>query len=502
MSVDFKAEWAAAQSTLARTWSLFQLAFFLFVEEGLGHGVLIARAGSGKTSVIVEACARMVGLDVLFVAFNKIIADELQRRVPPNTTASTCHSHGLKACTHSFGRVIVDKYNDRVKTLANKLLPEPARDAANVGSMQKLVSLCKSQLATTADEVEQIADAFQCDAPLGDLKTGVGRVDPEHWYRIALEIMDGCKPQKKGLLFPNGISYDDMIWLPVILNLPVLKFDRVLVDETQDLTPAQLELVLRSVVANGRIFAVGDDRQEIYSWAGANSTIKRLIRKTGATSLSMPITYRCASSIVKIANRWVPDLQAAPDAIEGCVNYVEKKALMTKVVAGDAILSRTNAPLVSICLALLRAGKRATIRGRDVGAGLAALVRKSNKHLIPEFSTWLADYASRERDRLVRLGKESKIEELEDRIETLVALSEGCATTSELCTRIETLFSEEKGEGKILLSSTHKAKGLEWDRVWLLWDTYRPGSKTEEDNLCYVAVTRAKSELNFVEGVK
>lgn len=502
MTLDFKSEWTAAQKALTRTWSLFQLAFFLFVEEGDGHGVLIARAGSGKTTVIVEACLRMVGLDVLFVAFNKVIADELKRRVPPNTTASTCHSHGLKSITNSFGRVQVDKYNDRVKTLANQLLPQPARDSANVGAMMKLVSLCKSQLATAANEVESIAEAFSCDAPEGDPRTGVGRVDPELWYRVALDILDGCKPQKKGLPFPMGVSYDDMIWLPVVMNLPVLKFDRVLVDETQDLTPAQLELVLRSVVADGRIFAVGDDRQELYSWAGANSTIARLIKRTGATTLSMPITYRCAKSIVKVANRWVPDLQAADDAIEGCVNHVEKKDLMANVANGDAILSRTNAPLVKICLSLLRAGKRATIRGRDVGAGLAALARKSNTYSIVEFASWLQTYQTRESERLARLGRAEKIDELQDRIDTLVALSEGCATTNELCTRIEDLFSEENGEGKILLSSTHKAKGLEWDRVWLLWDTYRPGQRTEEDNLCYVAVTRAKSELNFVEGVK
>lgn len=494
---------AAVTNKIARVWSLFQLAIFLFVEQGEGHGVIIARAGSGKTTVIVEACTRMGGLDVLFVAFNKIIADELQRRVPANTTASTCHAFGLKAVTHTFGRITVDKYNDRVKTLANQEIPPAACDAASVGAMSKLVSLCKSQLVTKVEEVEAIADAFQCDAPEGDPKTGVGRVDPELWYRIALKILEGCKPMKGGKApFPQGISYDDMIWLPVVLQLPVLKFDRVLIDETQDLTPAQMELILRAVVPGGRILAVGDDRQSIYAWAGADATsIPRLIKRLDATTLPMVITYRCAKSIVRVANQWVPDLQAAPDAIDGTVNEVNKKALMTGVQIGDAILSRTNAPLVTICLALLRAGKRATIRGRDVGAGLLTLVRKSNTYSIVEFSSWLRAYEDRETKRLERLGKPEKLDELQDRVETLAALSEGCATTSELCTRIETLFSEEKGEGKIILSSTHKAKGLEWDRVWLLWDTYRPG-KTEEDNLCYVAVTRAKSELNFVEGVK
>jgi superfamily I DNA/RNA helicase len=82
---------------------------------------------------------------------------------------------------------------------------------------------------------------------------------------------------------------------------------------------------------------------------------------------------------------------------------------------------------------------------------------------------------------------------------------------AEVLSAIERLFSDQKPENAVILSSTHKAKGLERDRVWLLQDTYLrsrrnrlgvwEGPSQEEKNLFYVAVTRAKSELVLVEGV-
>ena len=76
---------------------------------------------------------------------------------------------------------------------------------------------------------------------------------------------------------------------------------------------------------------------------------------------------------------------------------------------------------------------------------------------------------------------------------------------------IERIFVDGGSEDRVVLSSTHKAKGLERDRVFVLSSTYlkkRRDKKTgewylpqEERHLAYVAWTRAKKELYFVEGV-
>jgi superfamily I DNA/RNA helicase len=62
---------------------------------------------------------------------------------------------------------------------------------------------------------------------------------------------------------------------------------------------------------------------------------------------------------------------------------------------------------------------------------------------------------------------------------------------------------EKKDDGiasYITLSSTHRFKGLERDHAYLLLDTYKPGRNQEETNLMYVAQTRAKKQLTYVQG--
>ena len=65
--------------------------------------------------------------------------------------------------------------------------------------------------------------------------------------------------------------------------------------------------------------------------------------------------------------------------------------------------------------------------------------------------------------------------------------------------RVRQLFQDDGPGSRICLSTTHRAKGLEAPRVWMLAETYRGGT-TEEDNLRYVAITRAQQELIYVTG--
>jgi len=470
-------------------WSEYQTAVFNFVRNETGNGVVLARAGSGKTSTIVEACAcTKPTARVLFVAFNKTIADELAQRVPGNTTASTLHSFGFKAVKAAWGRRAELK-KDKERDLAQRILPRDA-DAGDVTNLCKLVSMAKAWLAYDAPDLNELAEEYECTSD---------RFSEEQWAGFAQFILDESKRPEL------GVSFDDMVWLPVALKLPVVTYDMVFVDETQDLNRAQAELVMRATGKAGRVIAVGDDRQSIYTFRGADSaSIERIIERLSATTMPLSITYRCPRAVVALAQRFVPDLQAAEGAAEGVVRTVHGSEIVVRsALPGDAIISRTNAPLVRLTLALLRAGKRAAMRGRDVGAGIAKLIRKAKTNSITDFAAWLTAYETRERTRLIKAGKEDRVEELADRVETIHALSEGCATVAELLTRIESLFDDAAPNGsRILLSSTHKAKGLEWDRVWLLWDTYRPSGVREEQNLCYVAITRAKAELVIVEGVK
>ena len=111
---------------------------------------------------------------------------------------------------------------------------------------------------------------------------------------------------------------------------------------------------------------------------------------------------------------------------------------------------------------------------------------------------WLASYRETELRRLNRAGaSEGSIQSLYDKIDTLEALSEGLETVKEMHFRLSTLFNDDKPNGYVMCSTVHKAKGLEADRVFLIESSFF-GHGEEEDNVRYVALTRAKTELYLV----
>src|SRR5208283_5514144 len=104
-----------------RNWSPLQKNIFRDISAGTGHTVVVARAGSGKTSTIVEGFKYLPkGKKTLMVAFNKSIADELKQRAPSYVDVMTLHSLGFRAIKQSFGANVIlenDKCNELIKTL-------------------------------------------------------------------------------------------------------------------------------------------------------------------------------------------------------------------------------------------------------------------------------------------------------------------------------------------------------------------------------------------------
>ncbi|HEU4727650.1 MAG TPA: 3'-5' exonuclease [Kofleriaceae bacterium] len=113
------------------------------------------------------------------------------------------------------------------------------------------------------------------------------------------------------------------------------------------------------------------------------------------------------------------------------------------------------------------------------------------------------------RDREVAKAIASKRQEradfVTDQANTVIELSEDCEDVAGLIALIERVFADD-GKPRVVCSSIHKAKGLDADRVWLLADTLdrvKPKDEVqeiEEQNLRYVAITRARKELVYVSG--
>ncbi len=466
-----------------RNWSKYQKDIFRDINSGKGHTVVIARAGSGKTSTIVEGFKYLPkGKKTLMVAFNKAIAEELKLRAPSYVDVMTLHSLGFRAIKQSFGAGVILE-NDKAHMLISTLIGDD-RDMWEVNqSIAKCVSLCKGFLVDTPSKIGDLIDKFGIE---------IFDYSREKFTELVIKTLGLCKAKK------DVVDFDDMIWFPFVYRLNVGKFDVVFVDEAQDLNQAQIAMVLSANKVDGRIIAVGDPAQSIYQFRGADSeAIPNFISKLEAKTLPLSVTYRCPKKVVALAQEIVPDIEAADGAPDGTVEEVPAEQILKLVQPGDFVLSRTNAPLVKHCMALLRAGVPANIQGRDVGSNLQYFIKKSKAKTIVAFTAYVNTWREQEVKRLLAEKKDTMA--AIDKAECLLNLCEGTLTIKDLKETIDKLFNDVNDAAKVIFSTTHKAKGLERDRVFVLTSTYRPGQGGEEANLWYVAVTRSKSELYLVK---
>lgn len=517
------------------------------------HLIIEARAGTGKTTTLIEGLKRMKGLDsrlvpspqqakvweamersgeaaktICFVAFNKSIAEELKQRVPQGCEAMTMHGMGYKAVNRAF-TLSGPPNSYRVQDIISELLETDIREIRKykptvIKATEELVGLCKMNLVgfngptlassgnngySWEEELSNLASYYDVD--LNGSAEEVFRLVPRVLERCKNVAQDGC------------IDFNDMIWLPVVLGLPLFQYDVLLVDEAQDLNRCQQALAKK---AGRRLILCGDPKQAIYGFAGADSqSMSRMEAELEATQrgvehLSLTVTRRCGMAIVAEAKKIVTDFDAFDSNPAGKISSApyptdptgseRPKPHYTDLVSdGDMVLCRVNAPLVSQCFRFLKAGRKATIQGRDVGQGLINTVKKLGasgvEQLISKLDDWLR--AEQKKENAKRNPNENKLIALQDRRDCILAFCEDQTTIDGVIQKIEHVFTDDKSSVGIRLSSIHKAKGLEAKRVFLLKpkgaECPHPMAKTawqkeQERHLLYVAITRAIEELVYV----
>lgn len=476
------------------SWSAQQDAIFTWFAKERGNLVVRARAGTGKTTTIIEGVNRAPERKILLAAFNKKIAVELNERITnSNAEAKTLHAIGFGLVMRNWQGVTLD--DERGMRLARSVVEESTPDEI-VRMISKLASRCKSTVPFPDSIADLVSEAEDADLIPDENFEKEG-------YTVTFVAQKAADAMDLATKSDGTIDFDDMVFVPLRNNWVFGRWDLVVIDEAQDMSTSNLLLAQRSCKKNGRIAVVGDDRQAIYGFRGADSgSIDRLKRALKAKELGLTITYRCPRLIVELAKTIVPDFQSAPGAPDGVVTSVGYDKAIELAQPGDFVLSRKNAPLAKVCLSFLRANKRARIEGRDIGKGLIALVNKLKAKTVNEFLEKLSRWHSREHARAEKLPekkRESKREFLLDQAETLRSLSDGIDNIKELVTRINELFTDVADTNNmfIVCSSVHKAKGLERDNVFLLEETFGAKFK-EEANIRYVAITRAKKTLTWV----
>ena len=481
-------------------WSEYQRQIFNNIADNDGHTVVLSGPGSGKTQTIVEGLYHVPeqyrsNNRTLFTAFNRSIAKELEKRVPSGVMSATHHALGYRCIRKHWGALYdlnaygsVDSRNDSLFELANEQIGDDINHNRLRQMLVKALDLSKIVLANSPENIQDVLDEY--GIPLCNL-------NEEEFALHVFQMMEKTRNQPRILNGRNVITFSDMIWLPYINGWKLDQFERVFIDEAQDLSPARTELLLASLAPGGRVLACGDTNQAIYNFAGASPrSLEGLIKTLNAKQLPLSVSYRCARVIIEMAKKINPMIEAAPNAEDGEIETFDGEYLYEVVEPGCAVLSRTNFPLVRACFGMLALGLNTNIQGKDIGDRLLWRIKTWEPDSIPALIKSAREWADELCERLNEKKRDTT--SITDEAKCIEMFAENADNIDEVQERIQQFFSDE--DAQIKLSTGHKSKGLEWNKVFLLDKTYHPERGGEEENIWYVSITRAKSFLGLVEG--
>lgn len=473
---------------------------FLFTEKRPENILIKAFAGAGKTTTIVEAVKRLpASKSITFLAFNKHIKEELETKLPDHVRCYTTYGLGTSAIKRKYGdKIQFDEFKaDKLilkKSKSWNLKDEYKSDdeiSVYLNNMKKLTNLCRLTLTMKSEYIGYVAERY--DIPLGKPRD----------IKRAMKILDVMATDRK------TFDYTDMIFLPAIDNsIWFFPQEYVFVDEVQDLNRCQIKIIEKVLKRNrktgkleGRLIAVGDFYQGIYGFNAADEKSFQWFEKFKNTKvLPLSTSFRCSKKVIEKAQEIVPDIKALPNAPEGSV----RNGSVSEAKSGDFIICRTTAPLIKLFFEFLMAQKKAVIKGSDIGVHLIELI--GNIKSIQSLITFWEDELKQFRDNLKADGilnpsDHSGYAALEDKVHTLLFLCRISESILDLKYKIKSIFTDDI-QG-IVLSTVHKVKGLEADRVFIVrpdllpMQVSKPWQYLQEKNLEYVAYTRAKLDLIF-----
>lgn len=493
--------------------SVYQNKIFEFITKGTGNAVINAKAGSGKTTTLVEAMKLIPQKEkVLFVAFNKAIEQELSTRLKgyDNVDIKTYHGLGYALLRNNLGKQNSIRLNEyKYTTFINNNIHILAPDSYRLGkddmrlfknNLKQLVDFARFNLAQSVDEIKLIA-----------IKYGITPVLNE--VDIVPSILNW------GQSHTSEIDYTDMIWLCIERNVKTrtYKYDYIFIDEAQDSSIMQQALIKKCYKRGSRFIAIGDEFQCINAFAGADQdAFKKLQSEPNTKILELPITYRCPKTVVDFVCRTTGvNIEAADNAINGAINFDVNPYTPQN---NDMVLCRNTAHLVKLYMRYNRTNKKSYLKGRNIAETFKTVLLQTGQDFLsrdmmtdgvfPRLYERLFDMINKEISitcmEYEDVVNTRTIIDFIDTIKALEALSDGIIWKDDLIKKIDIIFSDNDKDG-ICLSTIHKAKGLEADNVFILCPSLMPSKyakkeweKIAEENLIYVAITRAKKTLNYI----
>jgi superfamily I DNA/RNA helicase len=484
---------------------------FAFCKHGIQNLIVQAVAGAGKTTTLIE-CVNQIesSKKILLLAHNKSTKDTLKSKIGdnPNVRIYTLHGLAWRMFTEHFDySPIID--DDKYRTYINQNIDNITSDSyKELSSSSKLIY--KSNVFDLVNKARHNLKQSEKEiSKLAKKKYGIRLIADE--AHIVSKILKWGSENKE------TVDYQDLLSFPYEFGYFTKKYlaDIIMLDEAQDASIAQQDVVSRCFKRNTRLFAFGDKDQTINSWCGSDTDAFEHLKDANVfrrDAITLPLTtnYRCGTKIIEYAKRYtdnnIKPRDGAPDG------EIRHNMSLNNVVDGDMILCRNTAPLMEVYRNGVANGKKMYFRGEELGKNLKIAVDCAYGSTIMEIifslkkrlmATW--EFLTKEYDLNPKESMtDSKIVSLFDTIKTLESLPKSVTTRKELERFIKEVFSDEGKEG-IQLSTIHRAKGLEADNVFIVCPSLIPSKlatldweKEEERHLQYVMCTRPKNTLNFV----
>lgn len=492
--------------------STYQEAIFSFVETGSGSAVVDAVAGSGKTTTVFHSLIRVPkGQTAIVLAFNTDIVKSFQDRLDAmagmircDAKTMTFHSAAFRALGEFTAPYRLHVEGRKILNLCR--LRMTSRDFNLYSSfVAKLISLAKAE--GVGSLLPNIPDTWKAIYEHHDIQIEEG-MDLDNAIERAMKLLQESTHIAKT---QNLVDFDDQLYLVGLWDVPTPRYDWVFIDEAQDTNRVRRDLATRLLAPGGRLVAVGDPRQAIYGFTGAShDAIEQIQEAFGAQTLPLSVNYRCSLAVIEKAKTLVPHIEPRPNAPQGKVEWCTEVELANLLTAEDAILCRNNAPLLPLAYDLISHGVPCQVLGRDIGKGLVTLIKHLKGISLPDLIQRLRVYKAKETARFAALDQPDKADRVTDQVDCILAvvahLDHDNQSVWGLVQTIEEMFaSDDVKVGLLTLSTVHKAKGKEWRRVAILRPDLMPAKwakldwqRVQEENLKYVAWTRAKEELYFV----
>jgi superfamily I DNA/RNA helicase len=444
-----------------------------------------AFAGTGKTTTL-ELIQEVIGPEpVLYLCFNKRVAEEAKRKFPSTTSVRTLNSQG---------------HNIWAKTYSGKLTVNGKKTQENLAEYIKAAPRHVQGVLWDSfwPIVEGVADAkakgYVPDGKFPNAKRLISQEDfhaslDEEADDLVKELIDDALFRSIQQAYKGYIDYNDQIYMPALFGGTYPNFPIVKVDEAQDLNPVNHAMLDK--LAKQRLVAVGDPWQSIYGFRGAmQGSMAALKERFKMEECDLSISFRCPQAVVEAARWRVPTLKWVKP---GGHYEILKKLPQINIPEGvddkdkpiSAIICRNNAPLFKLALHLLRAKRSVSVVGSDIGPKIIGIMKKlgdsdmSRESLVSCIQDWRAE----------KMAKRSK--SASDIADCMIVFASWGKTLGQAVSYAEHLLSQK---GKIQLLTGHKAKGLEWNTVYHL-DPWLIGEDEQELNLRYVITTRAKERL-------